>query len=280
MSPDRFDLSGRVAIVTGATQGMGEACADRFAASGARLVITSRSEAALAAKAAELNGRYGAGEAIAVTKAGDLADKPHLAGLVELAITRFGKVTTLLCSPSIRPWIGPSIETPDEVLDEQLTYIFKSRFWLSSMAIPHMIAAGGGSLIYIGSGSPFESTTERSSSTIARAAEVQMMKNFAAEFGRNNVRANIVAPGMVNSSGSRKLFDHPNGAQRIAGLPMRRGGRPDEIASAAAFLASDASSFTTGAVIPVDGGRLLHAVDGMLTGAFGGPDQVGARRDD
>ena len=272
MSADRFDLSGRVAIVTGATQGMGAACAERFAASGARLVLTSRGEDALAAKAAELNETYGQGKEIAIFKCGDLADKAHLRAIVELARQRFGAITTLLCSPTIRPWIGPSIETPDEVLEEQLTYIFKSRFWLSNLVIPHMIAAGGGSLIYIGSGSPFEATTERSSATIARAAEVQMMKNYAAEFGRNNVRANIVAPGMVKSSGSQALFDHPNGAQRIAGLPMRRGGRTDEIAAAAAFLASDASSFTTGAVIPVDGGRLLHAVDGMLTGAYGGPD--------
>ncbi len=274
MSPDRFDLTGRVAIITGATQGMGAACAERFAASGARLVLTSRSEGDLAARAAELNAAYGQGETIAVFKAGDLADRPHLKGLADLALERFGKITTLLCSPSIRPWIGRSIDTPDDELEAQLTYIFKSRFWLSSQVIPKMIEAGGGSLIYIGSGSPFESTTERSTSTIARAAELQMMKNFAAEFGRNNVRANIIAPGMVNSSGSRQLFEHRNGAQRIAGLPMRRGGRTDEIAAAAAFLASDASSFTTGAVLPVDGGRLLHAVDGMLTEPYGGNPPV------
>jgi 3-oxoacyl-[acyl-carrier protein] reductase len=275
---DRFDLAGRVAIVTGATQGMGAACAEHFAARGARLVITSRSEDALAVRAAELDARYGGGEQIAIAKSGDLADKPHLQALIDLAMERFGKITTLLCSPSIRPWIGASIETPDTVLDEQFTYIVKSRFWLSSMAIPHMIAEGGGSLIYIGSGSVFEATTERSSQTMARAAEVQMMKNFAAEFGRHNVRANIIAPGMINSSGSQALFNHPNGAERIAKLPLRRGGTTDEIASAAVFLASDASSFTTGAVLPVDGGRLLHAVDGMLSGAFGTDARNGAAR--
>jgi NAD(P)-dependent dehydrogenase (short-subunit alcohol dehydrogenase family) len=268
MSPDRFDLTGRIAIVTGGTQGMGAACAERFVASGARIVITSRTEAALAEKAAELNKTYGRGEDVVAFKAGDLADKVHLRGLVDLALERFGGVTTLLCAPSIRPWMGSSIDTPDEVLDEQLTYIFKSRFWLSGMIIPHMMAAGGGSLIFIGSGSPFESTTERSSQTIARAAELQMMKNFAAEFGRYNVRANIIAPGMVNSSGSQSLFNHLNGALRIQTLPMRRAGRTDEIAAVAAFLASDASSFTTGAIIPVDGGRLLHAVDGILTPAY------------
>ena len=272
MSEDRFDLSDRVAIITGATQGMGAACAERFAARGARLVLTRRTAGALDAIAADLDTRFGGGQTVAVPLAGDIGDKAHLGALVDLALARFGRLTTLVCSPTIRPWIGPSIDTPDDVLEEQLTYIFKSRFWLSNKAIPHMIAAGGGSLIYIGSGSVFEATTERSSGTIARAAEWQMMKNYAAEFGRGNVRANIIAPGMVNSSGSQALFDSPAGARRIAELPMRRGGRIGEIASVAAFLASDASSFTTGAVIPVDGGRLLHAVDGMLTQAYGGVD--------
>lgn len=264
-----FDLTQRIAIITGASQGMGAASAELFAASGARLVLAARTSAPLEAKAAELNDRFGKGGTIAVAVSGDIGEKSHLAALVDTAIQHFGRLTTVLCSPSIQPWIGPSIETPDDVFDEQLLYILKSRFWLSAMAIPHMIAAGGGSLIYIGSGSVFEATAERSAGTIARAGEWQMMKNFAAEHGRNNIRANIIAPGMVNSSGSQALFNHPEGKRRIRELPMRRGGRTDEIAAAAAFLASDASSFTTGAVLPVDGGRLLHSVDGMLTQAFG-----------
>jgi 3-oxoacyl-[acyl-carrier protein] reductase len=269
MSNDKFDLSGKVAIITGATKGMGAYSAERFAASGADIVISSRNIDELEAKAASLNATYGNGRTIAVAKAGSLSEKSDLQELVDTAVDRFGKLTTLLCSPTILPWLGSSIETPDDIIDKEFLYIFKSRFWISSMAIPHMIAAGGGSLIYIGSGSPFESTTERSVGTCARAAEVQMMKNFAAEFGRHNVRANIVAPGMIDSNGSQKLFDSPSGRERIRKLPMRRGGRPEEIASVAAFLASEASSFTTGAVIPVDGGRLLHAVDGMLTSAYG-----------
>ncbi len=262
-------MSGRVAIVTGGTKGMGAASAERFAENGAKVLITSRDSAELASKATELNERFGKGEEIVIFRSGDLADKAHLQALVQLALGRFGKITTLLCSPAIRPWIGSSIATPDAVIDEQLLYVFKSRFWLSSMVIPHMIAAGGGSLIYIGSGSPFEATSERSVNTIARAAEVQMMKNFAAEFGRHNVRANIIAPGSVSSSGSQALMNHPKGMERIAKLPLRRAGKTSEISAAALFLASDASSFTTGAVIPVDGGRLLHAVDDLLTGPYG-----------
>ena len=268
MTATHFDLSSRIAIITGASQGMGAACASLFAQSGARLVIAARTQATIHAKADELNGLYGKGEKIAVAVAGDIGDKAHLRTLVDTAVAQFGGLNTLLCSPTIRPWIGSSIDTPDDIFDAQLLYILKSRFWLSSMAIPYMMAAGGGSLIYIGSGSVFEATAERSSATIARAAEWQMMKNFAAEFGKQNIRANTIAPGMVNSSGSQALFAHEEGRKRIAGLPMRRGGKVEEIASVATFLASDASSFTTGAVIPVDGGRLLHAVDGMLTKSY------------
>jgi len=269
MTGATYDLSARVAIITGASNGMGLASARLFAASGAKLVLAARTRAKLEAVADELNLTYGNGQDIAVAVAGDLGDKAHLQALVDMAVGRFGALTTLLCSPTVRPWLGSAIDTPDDVFDEQLLYILKSRFWLSSMAIPHMIAAGTGSLIYIGSGSVFEATGERSVNCIARAGEWQMMKNFAAEFGKNNVRANTIAPGMVESSGSQALFASEEGARRIADLPLRRGGRTDEIAHAAAFLASDASSFTTGAVLPVDGGRLLHAVDAMLTKSEG-----------
>ncbi|MCC0057621.1 MAG: SDR family oxidoreductase [Rhodobiaceae bacterium] len=268
MKGTHFDLESKVAIVTGASEGMGRAVSELFAASGARLVIAARTSARIEATAENLNQRFGNGRTIAVPVPGDLGDKAHLRALVETAIERFETLTTVLCSPAIRPWLGPSTETSDDVLDQQLLYVLKSRFWLSTMAIPHMIAAGGGSLIYIGSGSVFEATAERSANSIARAGEWQMMKNFAAEFGKNNLRANIIAPGMVESSGSKALFESEEGAKRINGLPMRRGGKVEEIAMAAAFLASDASSFTTGAVLPVDGGRLLHAVDGMLTRAY------------
>lgn len=270
MSGAQFDLSNCVAIVTGATQGMGEAVAQLFATSGARLVLSARTADKLENKTAAINDS--AGKTVAVPVAGDLGDKAHLQALVDTAIAQFGRLTTVLCAPTIKPWLGSSIDTPDAVLDEQLLYVLKSRFWLSSLAIPQMIKAGGGSLVYIGSGSVFEATTERSANSIARAGELQMMKNFAAEFGPQNIRANIVAPAMVESSGSKELFDSPEGRERISKLPLRRGGTTVEVANAAAFLASDASSFTTGAVLPVDGGRLLHSVDGMLTSAMGKSD--------
>jgi NAD(P)-dependent dehydrogenase (short-subunit alcohol dehydrogenase family) len=269
MSNDRFDLSGKVAIVIGATKGMGATIAEQFAASGAKVVVNSRTAADAQEFAATLNDAHGHGEVIAVAKAGDMTSKPDLEAVVEAALDAFGTITTLVLSPSIRPWFGSAVDTPDDEIDMQYLYIFKSRFQVTSLCIPHMARAGGGSVVYIGSGSAFEATSERSVYACMRAAEAQMMRNFAAEFGRNNIRFNFISPGLIDAHGSKSLFADMATVKEITdGMPMRRYGEMSEISNAATFLASDASSFTTGAVLPVDGGRNLHATPSRLTDAF------------
>jgi 3-oxoacyl-[acyl-carrier protein] reductase len=269
MGKDQFDLSGKVAIVIGATKGMGIAIAEQFAASGAQIVVSSRTASEAEALAGTLNERYGDATTIAVAKSGDMTVKSDLHAIVDTAIESFGKITTLVVSPTIRPWFGPTINTPDDEIDTQFLYVFKARFWITSMCIPHMARAGGGSAVYIGSGSAFEASSERSIYACMRAAEVRLVQNFAAEHGRNNIRFNLISPGLIDANGSKSLFeDKATVAQITAGMPMRRHGETSEIASVATFLASDASSFTTGAVVPVDGGRNLHAVPSRLTDAF------------
>jgi 3-oxoacyl-[acyl-carrier protein] reductase len=270
-----IDLTGKAAIVTGATKGMGAAIAEIFARSGARVVLTSRTAADGEAMARVLNERYGGDNVIAVSQSGSLEKKADLQRVVDKAVEAFGRIDVLVCVPSIRPWFGSSIETPDDEIDRQFTHIFKSRFWITSLCIPHMIEAGGGSVIYIGSGSAFEATSERSTYACVRAAEAQLMRNFAAEFGSRNIRLNTIAPSFIQSHGSAALFQDTDTVAKIAaGLPMRRPGTTDEIAAAAAFLASDASSFTTGTVLPVDGGRHLHAVPARLTKLFANEQAV------
>ena len=269
MGNDHFDLSGKVAIIVGATKGMGAAIAEQFVASGARVTVNSRTAAEAEAFVGRLNDRHGGGEPVARAAPGDMTDKAVIQDVVDSTVANFGKLTTLVLSASIRPWFGPSIAMPDEEIDAHFLHMFKCRFWMSSLCIPHMVAAGEGSVVYIGSGSPFEATSERSVASCMRAAEVQMVKNFAAEFGADNVRFNIIAPSLIDAHGSRALFaDRATVALIAAGLPMRRSGDVSEIAAAATFLASDASSFTTGAILPVDGGRLIHAVPNRLGPAF------------
>ena len=269
MSADRFDLAAKVAIVTGSTKGMGQTIAEEFVAHGGRVVITSRNAAEALEGASRLNARHGAGSAVAVAQSGDQASLAGQEAVVAKAMTAFGTLTTLVCSPSIQPWFGSSLETPENEIDRQYVLIFKSRFRLTRLCIPHMARAGGGSVIYIGSGSAFEATVERNTYACMRAAEVQMMRNFAAEFGRENIRFNLIAPAMIDSSGANSLFaDKAIVADLHAQLPMGRSGTRAEIAATALFLAGDASSFTTGAVLPVDGGRSLHVRATRLRAAF------------
>ena len=266
---DNFDLSGKVAIIIGGSKGMGLACAELFARSGASVMITSRNQAEAETAADTINEKFGNGETLAVANSADMVSKDDLRVVVDATLEAFGKITTLVMSPTIRPWFGSAIDTPDAEIDEQFLYIFKSRFWITSMCIPEMAKAGGGSAIWIGSGAVFEATAERSVYSAIRTAEWKMMENFAAEFGKDNIRFNFISPAMIRSSGSQALFRNEEVQRKFSErLPMKRHGEVSEIASVAAFLASESSSFTTGAVIPVDGGRNLHASTSDLTAQF------------
>ncbi len=275
--PSNFALSGKVAIVTGATKGMGRAIVERFAQDGARVVVSSRSLDDCTRVCAELNQRYGNGQVVAVPARCVIEERADLQALVDLAVSTWGKVTTLVCCAAAMPWFGPSRETPEAAVDFQFLSVFKSKFWISNMAIPHMIDSGGGSIVYIGSGSVNESTSERSVYTCMRVAEVQLAKNIAAEFGTANIRANVILPGLIDTEGAAPLFASPAlVAEAAAAVPMHRTGLPEEIANAVAFLASDVSSFTTGLCLPVDGGRAIHARARKLTDAYAKPGQAQA----
>jgi 3-oxoacyl-[acyl-carrier protein] reductase len=270
MPNDSHSLSDKVAIITGATKGMGAAIAERFAADGARVVISSRTVEDVDRAVADLNARYGRGGVIAVGARCVIEDKADLQGLVDLALKTWGTITTLVCNACGLPWLGDATAMPDDQLDFQFLTVFKSKFWLVNMALPSMIAAGGGSIIFISSGSAFESTTERSVYACMRAAELHYIRNLAAEFGASGVRANAISPGLIKTFSSEPLFANEEVRKSLAAsVPLHRTGTADEIANAAAFLASEASSFTTGAVLPVDGGRLIKAREKVLTKVYG-----------
>lgn len=264
-----FDLSDKVAIIVGGTQGMGLAIAEQFASSGAKVMVCSRTQSDTVTVARSLNERFGAGQEIAAGFAADMTSREELRALVDATLRKWGKITTLVASPTVRPFFGSAIDTPDHELDEQFLYVFKSRFWIASLCIPEMRKAGGGSIVFIGSGSAFEATAERSVYSCMRAAEVRLVQNFAAEFGKDNIRANIISPGLIDSSGAQSLFRDPEVTRSFTDqMPMQRSGTTTEIANAVSFLVSDASSFTTGAIVPVDGGRNLHAKPSKLTSHF------------
>ncbi|MDB5446246.1 MAG: 3-oxoacyl-[acyl-carrier protein] reductase [Phenylobacterium sp.] len=273
-SNDRYDLAGQIAIITGATKGIGRAIADRFAASGAKVVISSRSAEDVQALVEELNGRYGAGGQVAVGDSCVIEDKADLQKIVELAQATFGGLTTLVCNACGLAWLGATHEMPDEQMDYQFLTVLKSKIWLVNLALPALMTANGASVVFIGSGSAFETTIERNIYSAMRAAELQYMRNIAAEYGPH-IRVNAISPGLIETFSSAPLFADDAVRRKIAAsVPLNRTGAPEEIAAAAAFLASDSSAFTTGTVLPVDGGRLLKAKEKLLTQVYKGDSRA------
>lgn len=271
----QYDLDGKVAIITGATKGMGAEIAERFAASGAKVVISSRTAADVQAKVDELNARYGQGQVIAVGDTCVIEDKADLQKIVDLALATWGKVTTLVCNACGMSWLGSSKDMPDDQADFQFLTVFKSKFWLVNMCLPSMLEAGAGAIVFISSGSASEATSERTVYACMRAAEQHYIRDLTCEFGAAGIRANAISPGLIKTFSSAPLFAHGASQGTLgADVPLRRTGTVEEIASAAAFLASDASSFTSGMVLNVDGGRLIGARPNRLSQVYGADDRA------
>lgn len=246
-----FDLSGRVAIVTGASRGIGRAIAERLTQHGAKVVVSSRKRDACEEVANGIRSR--GGEAIAVEC--HIGRKPDLAALVDAARDTWGRIDILVCNAAINPFFGPSAEISDEVFDKVMASNVKSSFWLCNMVIPAMEKVQGGSIIIISSIGGLRGTPVLGPYAISKAADMQLVRNLAVEYGPKNIRANCIAPGMVRTDFARALWENPAiEAKRTKDTPLKRIGEPDEIAGAAVFLAAPASAFMTGQTMVIDGG--------------------------
>ncbi|RYG07672.1 MAG: SDR family oxidoreductase, partial [Burkholderiales bacterium] len=249
-----FDLTGQVAVVTGSTRGIGRAIAEQMARQGARVVISSRRQDACEAVAADI--RADGGQSLA--QACHIGRKGELQALVDRTLATWGRIDTLVCNASINPYFGPSLDMSDDTWDRIIDYNLRSTFWLCNMALPAMARGGGGSVIIISSVGGFQGSDKLGAYSITKAAEMQLARNIAVEWGSRNVRANCIAPGLIQTDFARDIWADPERrarAERIA--PLGRIGQPDDIAGAAVFLASNAASFMTGQTLLIDGGRLI-----------------------
>jgi NAD(P)-dependent dehydrogenase (short-subunit alcohol dehydrogenase family) len=249
----QFDLTGKVAIITGSSRGIGKASAFELAEQGARVVISSRKQDACDAAAAEINARYGAGVAIAV--AANISDKAGLQNLVDTTRKAFGQIDVLVCNAASNPYYGPQEGISDEQFRKVLDNNIVSNHWLISMVAPEMRARGDGSIIIISSIGGIRGTPIIGAYAISKAADMQLARNLAHEYGPFGVRVNCIAPGLIRTDFARALWeDEAAVEQRNATTPLRRIGEPAEIAGAVVFLASRASAFMTGQTIVIDGG--------------------------
>jgi NAD(P)-dependent dehydrogenase (short-subunit alcohol dehydrogenase family) len=246
-----FDLTGKVAVITGSSKGIGRAIAERLAEHGARVVVSSRKQDACDAVTQSIVANGGQ----AVTKTCNIGRKEELRALVDAATETWGGIDILVCNAAVNPYYGLSVNAPDEAYDRIMNYNVRSNFWLCNMALPGMAARGGGSVVIISSIGGLRGSTHLGIYALSKAADMQLVRNLAVEWGPRNIRANCIAPGLIRTDFARALWENPEIARRRAReTPLQRIGEPDDIAGAAVFLASAAGGFTTGQTIVIDGG--------------------------
>ena len=248
-----FSLAGKVAIVTGSSRGIGKAIAERLAEHGAKVVISSRKLEPCEQVAAALNTRHGPGTAIAV--AANISSKEALQMLVDETVQRLGPVDVLVCNAASNPYYGPQAGISDDQFRKVLDNNIVSNHWLIGMVAPGMMERRSGSIVIVSSIGGLRGSAIIGAYCISKAADMQLARNLAVEFGPHNVRVNCIAPGLIKTDFARALWEDTQLLEaRNAETPLRRIGEPDEIAGAAVFLASPASSFMTGQTIVIDGG--------------------------
>jgi NAD(P)-dependent dehydrogenase (short-subunit alcohol dehydrogenase family) len=251
-----FDLTGKVALITGSSRGIGRAIAIRMAEQGASVVISSRKLDACQAVVAEIEAAHGPGRAIAL--AASISVKEELKRLVEETQARLGAIDILVCNAASNPYFGPMAGIDDDKFRKILDNNILSNHWLVQLVAPSMIDRKDGAIIIVSSIGGLKGSPVIGAYNVSKAADMQLARNYAVEYGEHNVRVNCIAPGLIRTDFARALWENPELLKAAnATTPMRRIGEPDEIAGAAIFLASAAGRYVTGQTLVVDGGTTI-----------------------
>jgi NAD(P)-dependent dehydrogenase (short-subunit alcohol dehydrogenase family) len=246
-----FDLTGKVCIVTGSSRGIGRAIAIRMAEHGARVVVSSRKAEACELVAQEI--RAAGGQAMVIPC--NIANKPELQALIDQTLATWGGIDVLVCNAAVNPYFGPAAGISDEAYDRIMGSNVRSNFWLCNMAIPHLVDKGDSSIIVVSSIGGLRGSPTLGVYGLSKAADMQLVRNLAVEWGPRGVRANCIAPGLVKTDFAKALWSNPAMLKkRTKDSPLQRIGEADEIAGTAIYMASKAGSFLTGQTIVVDGG--------------------------
>jgi len=249
-----FDLTGKTAIITGATRGIGRAIAEQMALHGAQVVISSRKADACQTVADQINQSAGRND-LALALPCHIGVKEQLKSLVDETLRHFGKIDILVCNAAANVHHGPSATIGDEAFAKIIDTNLKSTHWLCHMVLPGMVQRRDGAIVVVSSIAGLRGSKEIGTYGISKAGEIALVRNLAVEFGQYNIRANAIAPGLIKTDFARALWENPAYLnERIDATPLRRIGEPLDIAGAALFLVSKASAFMTGQVLVVDGG--------------------------
>tara|TARA_R110000787_G_scaffold14348_6_gene44290 strand:- start:12467 stop:13231 length:765 start_codon:yes stop_codon:yes gene_type:complete len=248
-----FDLSGKSAIITGSSRGIGRAIAEAMADAGAKVTISSRKPGPCQEVAASINEKHGDGTAIAVPA--NISSKDELQAMVDATNKAFGKVDVVVCNAAANPYYGPMEGITDEQFEKVLQNNIISNHWLIQMCMPQMRERKDGAIILVSSIGGLRGSPIIGAYNISKAADFQLARNLATEYGKDNIRVNCIAPGLIRTDFARALWEDPkNLKSALSGTPMARIGEPEEIAGAAVYLASKAGAYMTGQMMVVDGG--------------------------
>jgi len=246
-----FDLKGKVALVTGATRGIGKSIAEELARAGASVAICSRKAEACEQVRTEFeqNGFH------VLARPCNVSRKEELQSLVDATAKKWGGIDIVVANAATNPYYGPLTGITDDAFDKIIANNVKSVLWLAAMTLPGMATRGGGSFIVVGSIGGILANTVIGAYGISKAADHHLVRNLAAEWGPKGVRVNAIAPGLIKTEFARALWeDEKRRAERIGATPLRRLGEPRDIGGIAVFLASPAAAFITGQCIVADGG--------------------------
>ncbi|RJQ82710.1 MAG: SDR family oxidoreductase [Desulfobacteraceae bacterium] len=250
-----YDLKGKTAVITGATRGIGRSIAEQMALQGAQVVVSSRTAEACEEVAGAIKKMVKDGPGDAQPIACNISHKHQLREMVDKTLARFGKIDILVCNAASNVHHGPSATIGDDAFSKIIDTNLKSTHWLCQMVLPGMVERRDGAIIVISSIAGLRGSESLGTYGISKAGEMALVRNIAMEYGQYNIRANSIAPGLIKTDFAKALWQNPAFLEeRIKKTPLRRIGEPIDIAGAAVFLASKASSFMTGQVLVIDGG--------------------------
>jgi NAD(P)-dependent dehydrogenase (short-subunit alcohol dehydrogenase family) len=258
VSTKLFDLTGKVALLTGASKGMGLAMAEGLAEHGANVMLSSRKLDACRAAANAINERCGATRAYAF--ACNAGYKEQLQSLVDATHEALGPIDILIGNAGVNPFYGSMSKIPDEAYDKIMSTNVKANHWLVQMVAPDMLAKGRGSIMLTSSTGAFTPSLVLGAYAISKLAVIGLVRNLAAEMGPRGVRVNALCPGLIRTDFAQALWDNPEAEQRAnEQIPLRRLGEADDLKGLAVFLGSDASSYITGQALTVCGGAHMFS---------------------
>ncbi len=250
----RFDLKGKVAVITGSSKGIGKSIARGLAENGAQVVISSRKQEAVDAVAAAFKQEGLDATGIQC----HIGDGEQRQALIAKTLEAYGKIDILVNNAAINPYYGPLEGSDEVVFDKIMDVNVKAPWLLSNLVLPHMKAQGGGSIINISSVEGLRPGFGLGLYSATKSALIMLTKNQAKEWGRHNVRANVICPGLIKTKFSEGLWADENLVNKFTkALPLQRIAAPEEMAGLVMLLASDAGSYMTGGVYVADGGYMV-----------------------